>query len=227
MEIPLARRLALLAVVLLVAILSASMPRPARAASFPYAQGEKVRITGIVTDARGTPLANVSVALVAARSSFSLRQLKASDKDVRQVAATTGAKGEYAIDWAWDNYYNSFEVQVGLRVREGREERLEVLAQQDITQALQKGTPVVPALIVQNAALIEKVRKFLSEITSEDERRVYQDQGNPDQVKKVQYPDHEEISWWYFESGTMYRFESGKLAEVVHFTPVKPFQPRS
>jgi len=67
------------------------------------------------------------------------------------------------------------------------------------------------------------VRKFLSEISSEDERKVYQDLGNPDQVKKVQYPDHEEVSWWYFESGAMYRFESGKLAQVVHFAPVKPF----
>ena len=189
----------------------------------PYTEGEKVRITGIVTDARGTPLVDVTVALVAARSSFSLRQLKPSDKDSRRVTATTGAKGEYAIDWAWDNYYNRFEVQVGLPVREGREERTEVLASQDITQALKKGTPVVPALVVHNAALIAKVRQFLADLKGEDEQRVYQDLGNPDEVKKIHYPDHEEVSWWYFESGTMYRFLSGKLAQVVHFTPVKPF----
>jgi uncharacterized protein with FMN-binding domain len=108
------------------------------------------------------------VALVASRSYFSLRQLRSSEKDSRRVAATTGAKGEYAIDWAWDDYYNSFEVQVGLAVRAGREEHIEVLARQDLTQALQRGTPVVPALIVQNAALIEKVRKFLADLTSED-----------------------------------------------------------
>jgi hypothetical protein len=193
------------------------------AASAPYAQGEKVRITGIVTDAKGTPLTDVTVALVAARSAFNLRQLKSNDKDFRRVTAKTGAKGEYSIDWAWDSYYNSFEVQVGLPVREGREERTAVLSSQDITQLLQKGTPVVPALIVQNAALIAKVRQFLADLKSEDERKVYQDLGNPDEVKKVQYPDHEEVSWWYFESGSMYRFESGKLAQVVHFTPVKPF----
>jgi len=144
----------LLALALLGAVSALSPGSPARAASAPYGQGERVRITGIVTDGRGTPLASVSVALVAARSSFSLRQLKASDKDLRQVTATTGAKGEYAIEWAWDNYYNSFEVQVGLPVREGREEHTSVLARQDITQLLLKGTPVVPALVVQNAALI-------------------------------------------------------------------------
>lgn len=195
----------------------------AGAASAPYDQGERVRITGIATDSKGTPLANIQVALVASRSSFNLRQLKSSDKDFRRVTATTGAKGEYAIEWAWDNYYNRFVVEVGLPVREGREEHTEVLAQQDITQQLLKGTPVVPALVVQNAALIDKVRKFLAGLTSDDLRRVYQEQGNPDQVKQVHYPDHEEVSWWYFESGAMYRFESGKLAEVVHFAPVKPF----
>jgi hypothetical protein len=212
-----------LALALAGALVGALVGDNASAASAPYAEGEKVRITGIVTDARGTPLADVTVALVASRSSFSLRQLKSNDKDSRRVTATTGAKGEYAIDWAWDNYYNSFEVQVGLPVREGREERTEVLSSQDVTQLLQKGTPVVPALIVPNAALIDKVRKFLADLKSEDERKVYQDLGNPDEVKKVQYPDHEEVSWWYFESGSMYRFESGKLAQVVHFTPVKPF----
>jgi uncharacterized protein with FMN-binding domain len=214
--------IACLGVLVLLAIAGA-LGDNAWAASAPYAQGEKVRITGIVTDAKGTPLTDVTVALVASRSSFNLRQLKSNDKDSRRVTAKTGAKGEYSIDWAWDTYYNSFEVQVGLPVREGREERTAVLSSQDITQLLQKGTPVVPALIVQNAALIAKVRQFLADLKSEDERKVYQDLGNPDEVKKVQYPDHEEVSWWYFESGSMYRFESGKLAQVVHFTPVKPF----
>lgn len=203
-------------------LLALGLAAPARAAS-PYAQGERVRITGIVTDAKGTPLSNVQVALVAARSFFHLRQLKSSDKDSRRVTAISGPKGEYAIEWAWDSYYNSFEVQVGFPVREGKEERTEVLARQDITQQLQKGTPVVPALVVENAALIEKVRQFLASLTSDDLKRVYQEMGNPDTIKRVQYPDHEEVSWWYFESGAMYRFSSGKLAEVTHFTPVKPF----
>ncbi|HTQ79360.1 MAG TPA: hypothetical protein VMM92_05150 [Thermoanaerobaculia bacterium] len=192
-------------------------------AAAAYAQGERVRITGIVTDARGTPLNNVQVAFVASRSVFRLRQLKSSDKDERRVTAVTGAKGEYALDWAWDSYYNHFEVQVGFPVRQGRSEHIEVLAQQDISQALLKGNPVVPALVVENAALIEKVRQFLASLTTDDLRRVYQEMGNPDQVQKVEYPDHEEVSWWYFESGTVYRFESGRLAETRHFTPVKPF----
>jgi hypothetical protein len=212
-----------LAIGLLLAALSVALPGVARAETFPYGQGDKVRVTGVVTDARGTPLPNIQVTLVASRSYFNLRQLKSSDKDPRPVAATTGAKGEYAIEWPWDNYYNRFEVQVGLPVRAGREEHVEVLARQDVTQLLLKGTPAVPALVVENAALIDRVRKFLAELTSDDLRRVYQDMGDPDQIKKVRYPDHEEVSWWYFESGAVYRFESGKLREVVHFAPVKPF----
>jgi len=209
----------LLALVWVAALLAA----PAGASASAFAQGQPVRITGVVTDAKGTPLSSVKVTFVAARSAFNLRQLKSNDKDVRQVAATTGPKGEYTIEWPWDNYYNRFEVQVGFPVREGREEHTEVLAHQDITQLLAKGTPVVPVLVVENAALIDKVRRFLESLKSDDERRVYQEMGNPDEVKKVQYPDHDEASWWYFESGAMYRFESGRLAQVVHFTPVKPF----
>jgi hypothetical protein len=210
------------ALALLLALALSGAAAPAWAAS-PYAQGEKVRITGVVTDGKGTPLGDVQVTFVAARSVFRLRQLQPSDKDSRRVNAKTDAKGAYAIEWPWDDYYNRFAMQVGLAVREGRAERVEVLAEQDITHLLQKGTPVVPALVVQDAALIEKVRRFLAGLSSDDLRRVYEEMGNPDQVKKVQYPDHEEVSWWYFESGAMYRFEGGKLAEVVHFAPVKPF----
>jgi hypothetical protein len=204
-------------------LILATLPAPPRAYAAAYAQGERVRVTGVVTDAKGTPLPNVQVTLVASRSFFNLRQLKPSDKDLRRVAATTGPRGEYTIEWPWDTYYNRFEVQVGLPLRAGREERLEVLARQDVTQLLAKGTPAVPALVVENAGLIDRVRQFRSELTSEDLKKVYDDMGDPDQVKKVRYPDHEEVSWWYFESGAMYRFSGGKLAEVVHFTPVKPF----
>jgi hypothetical protein len=211
-----------LALGLALALAGAAAPVPAAWAA-AYAQGQRVKVTGIVTDTRGTPLAGIRVTFLAARSTFSVRQLKSSDKDLRQVAATTGAQGEYAIEWPWDDYFNRFEVQVGLPVREGREEHTEVLARQDITQQLQKGTPVIPALVVQNAALIDKVRRFLASLSSDDERRVYQENGTPDEVKQVQYPDHEESSWWYFESGAMYRFEGGRLAQVVRFAPVKPF----
>lgn len=208
---------------LLLALVLAFLSLAPRAEAALYAQGERVRVTGVVTDAKGTPLSNVQVTLVASRSFFNLRQLKESDKDLRRVAATTGPKGEYTIEWPWDNYYNRFEVQVGLPLRAGRTERVEVLARQDVTQLLNKGTPAVPALVVANAGLIDRVRQFRSELVSADLQKVYEDMGDPDEVKKVRYPDHEEVSWWYFESGAMYRFVSGKLAEVSHFTPVKPF----
>jgi len=42
--------------------------------------------------------------------------------------------------------------QVGLPIRVGRQERIEVLARQELTRELARGNPVVPALIVHNAA---------------------------------------------------------------------------
>lgn len=204
-----------------VLVLSLAVARPAGAAA--PATGERIRVSGIVTDSQGRPLADLRVVLEASRRSFSLREMRRADRDLRRVAATTGARGEYTLEWPFDPYFNTFELVVGLPVRQEQGERLDELARQDVTQRVVRGGPVVAALVVERPGRIQAVRGFLAGLDSEDERRVYGEMGSPDEVKVVRYPDHEEVSWWYFESGRMYRFRDGALEQVVHFDPVKPF----
>jgi hypothetical protein len=221
MPLPARRAAALCFLLAAVALLSLASIRPAGAAP---ATGERIQVSGIVTDAQGKPLADLRVVLEASRRSFSLREMRRSDREVRRVAATTSARGEYTLEWPYDPYFNTFELMVGLPVRRGAtDERLEELAREDITQRVVRGGPVVSALVVQKAGRIQALRGFVAGLDSEDERRVYGEMGNPDEVKAVRYPDHEEASWWYFESGRMYRFRDGALEQVVHFDPVKSF----
>ena len=67
------------------------------------------------------------------------------------------------------------------------------------------------------------MRDFSASIDSDDERRIYAEMGNPDRVQRTIAADHEEVSWWYFQSGKAYRFKDGVLEQVVHFEPIKPF----
>jgi hypothetical protein len=188
------------------------------------ATGDRVRISGVVTDSQGRPLSGLRVVLEASRRSFSVREMRRADRDTRRVAATTNERGEYSIEWPFDPYFNQFQLLAGLPLRKGAGgERLDELARQEVTQRVLLGGPVVAALVVANPQRIETMRRFLSGLDSEDERRVYGEMGSPDEVKRVRYPDHEEVSWWYFESGRMYRFRDGALEQVVPFDPVKSF----
>lgn len=234
LRIPPLAALAILAVliVLLVALVprdaGAAPQQPAGAAGSSGPAGstaavERVSVSGIVTDAAGKPLPDLRVVLTASRRAFSLREMRRADRDTRRVAAVTNARGEYSLEWPADPYYNNFELIVGLPLKKGEGERIEPLERQDVTQRIAKGGPVVAALVVQKPGRINAVRQFLAGLDSADERRVYGEMGNPDEVKTVRYPDHEEVSWWYFESGRMYRFRDGALEQVVPFDPVKSF----
>jgi hypothetical protein len=145
------------------------------------------------------------------------------------VSGQTDARGRYALDWAWDDHYNHFELAVGLAVPGSRgHAEMEVLEHQDVSDRMAamagaSETALATRFTLANAAYVEKVRRFVAGIASDDERRVYGEMGHPDEVKSVRFPDHEEVSWWYFESGKVYRFESGRLAQVTPFDPVKPF----
>lgn len=208
----------------LVLLLAACLATPATPATAAPAAGDRVKVSGVVTDSQGRPLAGLRVVLEASRRSFSLREMQRTDRDLRRVAATTNERGEYAIEWPFDPFFNRFELLAGLPMRKGASgERLDELARQEVTQRVLLGGPVVVALVVANPARIEAMRQFLAGLDSEDERRVYGEMGNPDEVKSVRYPDHEEVSWWYFESGRMYRFKNGALEQVVPFDPVKSF----
>jgi hypothetical protein len=209
-----------LALLWLLGLLAAGAVAPAAAAR--YAQGERVQITGIVADAQGQPLPEVRVTFEATRTYFSVRELRrTADKEIRRVSATTNAAGEYTLVWPWDSYFNHFEVAVGVPVRIGTGERLEELARQDVTRRVEAGSPAVVAMTVENRKFLDSFRQFLASIQTEDQRKVYQEMGKPDRIRNVQYPDHLESSWWYFESGRVYRFRDGHLEQVVPFDPVR------
>ena len=186
-----------------------------------YDQGERVQVTGIVSDRQGRPVEGVLVSLEATRSYFSVRQLRrTAAEDVRRVSTTTNAKGEYSLQWPWDSYFNHFEVVTGVPVRKGRQEKIEELAREDATKRVLAGSPVVVSPVIENTKFLVALREFLGMVRSEDERRTYEEMGKPDKVQRLEYPDHIEASWWYFENGRVYRFRDGRLDQVVPFTPV-------
>ncbi len=203
----------------LLLLLAALLPGPAFAAR--YEQGQRVQVTGIVTGRDGRPLQGIRVVLEASRSYFSLRQLrKTAADDVRRVSALTSATGEYTLEWPWDSYFNHFELVAGVPVRKGKQDRTEELAREDVTKRLLAGSPVVVSPVIENTQFLESLNQFLAMVRSADEQRTYEEMGKPDRVKRLQYPDHVEDSWWYFESGRVYRFRDGRLEQVVPFTPV-------
>lgn len=187
----------------------------------PYADGEKVRLTGLVTDAAGKPLSQVHVVLEASRSYFNVRRLARDSKDTQRLVGLTNERGEYNLDWPWNDYYNTFELLVGVPVRRGDGERLKVLERIDIRRKIGRGSPVVTAIVVQNSALIDNLRAFLASVQSEDQRKVHHEAGEPDKVDRVEYPDAIEVAWWYFEAGKVYRFNNGRLVKVDSFAPIK------
>ena len=202
----------------LVLLLAAALP----AAAARYDSGQRIQVTGIVADSQGQPLANVRVTFEASRTYFSMRQLRRTeDQDVRRVSATTNARGEYTIEWPWDSYFNHFELAAGVAVKGKTGETLQELTRQDVTRRVLAGSPAVVAVTIENRQFIDRLREFLASIRTDDQRKVYDEMGKPDRVRNVQYPGYLESSWWYFESGRVYRFRDGRLEQVVPFDPVR------
>lgn len=210
---------ALLAMLAVLAGMTAILPVPAAAA--PYEQGQRIQFTGLVSDRQGQPLANVQVVLEVTRTYFSVRHLRREQVDTRKVRGTTNERGEYILEWPWDSYFNHFELVVGVPLRKARTEQLQELERLDVSKRAVAGAPVVSALVVQNAAFIVHLREFLASVRTDDQRRVYDEMGRPDKVETVKYPSWAEVSWWYFETGRVYRFRDGHLEQVVPFDPVK------
>lgn len=216
-----------LAAVLLAASLGLALaPAPARAALRPaYEPGQRVEVKGLVTDPDGHPMAGVTVTLELSREVFDFRTFHRKRKKVTPVADTTNEKGEYSIVFPWDDYYNRFDLVAGVPVRGPRGETMTELERQDLTSRIDRGTPVVATVVLHDAAFVRGLREFVASVDTADERRVYQEMGRPDKVKVSKYPDHEEVSWWYFASGKVYRFTDGKLLSTESFDPVKEFPP--
>jgi hypothetical protein len=188
-----------------------------------YDEGQRIELTGLVTDPAGHPMANIHVVLEASRSGFSITRLGATKKDPTRLIGLTNERGEYSLEWPWNRYYNSFELLVGVPIRRPDGERLKVLERIDISQKIKRGSPVVSAVVVQNYDYVAKLRAFLATIGSEDERSVHQQMGEPDKVERVEYPDRVEVAWWFFEAGKVYRFKNGRLEKIDPFDPVKGF----
>jgi hypothetical protein len=191
------------------------------AAAVRYDQGQRIQVTGVVTDSQGQPINNLRVVLEVSRNYFSMRELRrTAGKDVRRVSATTDARGNYTVEWPWDSYFNHFELVAGIPVRTKTGETVQELARQDVTRQVDAGTPAVIGVTVENRQFLDNVRQFLASIQTDDQRKIYQEMGKPDRIRNVQYPSHLESSWWYFESGRVYRFRDGRLEQITPFDPV-------
>lgn len=191
------------------------------AAASRYDQGQRIQVTGIVADAQGQPLQDIRVTLEVTRTYFSLRDLRrTADPDVRRVSATTDAHGNYTIEWPWDSYFNHFELAAGVPLHAPTGEKVEELTRQDVTRRVDTGSPAVVAVTIDDRKQLDSLRQFLASIQTDDMRKVYQEMGKPDRIRNVQYPAHLEISWWYFETGKVYRFRDGHLEQVTPFEPV-------
>jgi len=205
------------ALLVLLGLLIAGTP----AAAARYDQGQRIQVTGVVTDSQGQPIGNIRVVLEVSRTYFSMRELRrTAGKDVRRVSATTDARGNYTVEWPWDSYFNHFELVAGVPVRTKTGETVQELARQDVTRRVDAGTPAVIGVTVENRQFLDNLRQFLASIQTEDQRKIYQEMGKPDRIRNVQYPSHLESSWWYFESGRVYRFRDGRLEQITPFDPV-------
>lgn len=217
------RRAVPLAATLLLA--AASAPP---AAAFPgvgsrYEAGQRIEVKGLVTDPEGRPIEDARVVLELARETFDFRSFGRTKKKVTPIATTTSARGEFSIVFPWDDFYNDFQLAVGVPVRGSKGERFVALERKDLTRRIDKGSPLVASVVVQNAAFIRNLRSFLTSVDSDDERRVYERMGRPDRVKITKHPGRDEVSWWYFEAGRVYRFVDGALRGSEEFDPVREF----
>lgn len=191
----------------------------------PYIEGDFIEITGTVADRTGVPIPDVHVVFRAAKKSFSVYQFGKTTKDEVQQRTKTDKSGQFSFRWRWVEYYNRYEILVGIPRRSAAGDSFEILSQLDISKRIRKGSPVVVALTVEEGEFLDSLRAFLASVDTEDERRIYDEMGNPDRVQTIEHTDFEEISWWYFGAGETYRFRDGELQQVVHFDPVTPFDP--
>ena len=189
----------------------------------PYAEGDYIEIAGTVADSSGLPIPDVHVIFRAAKKSFSISQFGNATRDQVQQKTETDPHGQFSFRWRWVDYYNHYDVLVVIPRRSAAGDSYDVLSQLDISKRIRKGSPVVVALTVDEGEFLTNLRDFLATINSEDEKRIYDEMGNPDRVQTIEHPTHDEISWWYFQAGKAYRFRDGELQQVVHFDPVAPF----
>lgn len=195
------------------------------AAGAPYAQGEEVLFTGIVTASDGKPIPDLQVTLEASRAAFSFRRLGRVRENLSRLATTTNARGEFSIPWPWDDYYNRFELVVSVPWRTTAGDTLVELRRVDLSRRVTQGSPVVSTVEVADTSRVEARRSFLAALDSADERKTYEQMGQPERVQMLDLGESDEVTWWYFQHGRAYRFRDGTLRQVLQFDPVEPFAP--
>ena len=220
---PANRRLPALAITTLLVALAVSLP--AVAARSPYAQGDEVVFTGVVTNAAGLPIPALQVTLEASRAAFNFRRLGRVRENATRLATVTDERGEFSLPWRWDDYYNRFDLIVSVSIRTAEGESMVELQRVDLSRRTHQGSPVVSAIQLADTELVDSRREFLAALNSDDERRVYEQAGLPERTDRVRFPSYEEVTWWYFRHGRAYRFRDGILNQVVPFDPVEPFTP--
>jgi len=127
------------------------------AAATPYNDNERVQFTGVVSDPAGKPVPGAQVVVEVSRRYLSLRQLRRAEKDARRVGTSTNAQGEYSIEWPWDGYFNHFQLLAGVSVRHGKEEHLEVLESEDVTERVLAGSPVVSPIEIHDRGVVDRL----------------------------------------------------------------------
>ncbi len=189
----------------------------------PYAEGEYIEIAGTVADSSGMPVPDVHVFFQASKKAFSVTRFGNTVRDQVELETRTDPHGQFTFSWRWVDYYNHYQILVVVPRRAASGDSFEILAQLEISKRIRKGSPVVVALTVPEGEFLDSLRDFLASVDTEDERNVYDEMGNPDRIQTIEYPDYDEISWWYFRAGRAYRFREGNLEQVVHFEPIAPF----
>ncbi len=197
---------------------------PARAKrGAPYARGELVTVTGVVTNDRAEPLAEVEVVLKAARHSYDYLRFRKRTPVEREVRTETASDGTFEVQWAWDGGFNRFALFFGVTVAETGGEAFHVLHEEDVSQRIKQGSPMVTTVQIADTGFLSSFLEFRRSLETEGELQVYREAGKPDKVRERVFPTHSEVDWWYFDLGKVYRFRDGKLVEVEDFEPVKPF----
>ncbi len=183
----------------------------------PYRHGDRIRIEGSVIDETGEPLPGIEVVLEAFRVGFSLRHFEETIHDRQDWIATTDDAGRFALPWRWDRYFNRLELSARMPEAAGREEPMTTI---DLDRALTGESAVTLELVVADLQTAENARAWVR--ASEDQREVWRQAGPPERIGADDVGGVRETSWWYFQTGRVYRFRNGELAETGTFTPVPP-----
>lgn len=198
---------------------------PAGAAAWPWrsahAPGDVVRLAGTVADPSGEPIEGLTIELEASSPRLDLRRMERDAGPLERRSTRSSARGEFALEWAWDPGFRRFDLVVRLREEvAGRALDFE-LARLDVSDRMTRSSSVAAALVVEQAELVRRAQAFLDSLGSDDERATWRDLGLPERVERVETAAGVEAAWWYFETGQVARFRDGRLAEVESFPPVR------